>query len=150
MREKLDRSVARAELLRRIPLFAEIDGSQIQAIAAEMQEEGYLAGAFLIRQGEIGERFYLIESGRVEILVDRNGDAQVVAQRGPGEYVGEIALLLAIPRTASVRALTHVRALVLEKSAFERLAAQHLLASQGVQRETSRRMLNLRQATQAA
>ncbi|HSN78064.1 MAG TPA: cyclic nucleotide-binding domain-containing protein, partial [Anaerolineae bacterium] len=43
MREKLDRSVARAELLRRIPLFAEMDGSQIQLIAAEMQEEGYLA-----------------------------------------------------------------------------------------------------------
>jgi hypothetical protein len=39
---------------------------------------------------------------------------------------------------------------VLEKSAFERLAAQHLLASQGLRRETSRRMLNLRQATQAA
>ena len=150
MREKLDRSVARAELLRRIPLFAEMDGSQIQLIAAEMQEEGYLAGALLIRQGEVGDKFYLIESGRVEVLVDRNGEVQVVAQRGPGEYVGEIALLLSIPRTASVRALTHVRALVLEKSAFERLAAQHLLASQGLQRETSRRMLNLRQATQAA
>jgi putative peptide zinc metalloprotease protein len=150
MREKLDRSVARAELLRRIPLFAEMDGSQIQIIAAEMQEEGYLAGTFLIRQGEVGNKFYLIESGRVEVLADRNGEAQVVTQRGPGEYVGEIALLLSIPRTASVRALTHVRALVLEKSAFERLAAQHLLASQGLRRETSRRMLNLRQATQAA
>ena len=150
MREKLDRSVARAELLRRIPLFAEMDGSQIQLIAAEMQEEGYLAGALLIRQGEVGDKFYLIEAGRAEVLVDCNGEVQVVAQRGPGEYVGEIALLLSIPRTASVRALTHVRVLVLEKSAFERLAAQHLLTSQGLQRETSRRMLNLRQATQAA
>ena len=144
MREKLDRSVARAELLRRIPLFADMDGSQTQLIAAEMQEEGFLAGTLLIRQGEIGEKFYLIESGHVEILVDRSGEARVIAQRGPGEYVGEIALLLSIPRTASVRALTHVRALVLDRSAFERLIAQHLFANQGLQRETSRRMLSLR------
>ncbi len=144
MREKLDRSVARAELLRRIPLFAEMDGSQIQLIAAEMQEEGYLAGTFLMRQGEIGEKFYVIESGRVEVLVDRPGAAQVVAQRGPGEYVGEIALLLSVPRTASVRAVTHVRAFVLDKLGFERLVAQHLLAGQSLQRETSRRMLSLR------
>ncbi len=144
MREKLDRSVARAELLRRIPLFAEMDGSQIQLIAAEMREEGYLAGTFLIRQGEIGEKFYVIETGRVEVLVDRSGAAQVVAQRGPGEYVGEIALLLSVPRTASVRAQTHVRALVLDKPGFERLVAQHLLAGQSLQRETSRRMLSLR------
>ncbi len=126
-----------------------MDGSQIQLIAAEMQEEGYLAGATLIRQGEIGEKFYVIESGRVEVLADRDGAAQVVAQRGPGEYVGEIALLLSVPRTASVRALTHVRALVLDKSGFERLVAQHLLAGEGLQRETSRRMMRLRQAAQA-
>ncbi len=144
IREKLDQSVARAELLRRIPLFAEMDGSQLQLIAAEMQEEGYLAGTFLIRQGEIGEKFYVIESGRVEVLVERAGGAQAVAQRGPGEYVGEIALLLSVPRTASVRALTHARALVLNRASFERLVAQHLLAGQRLQQETSRRMMSLR------
>lgn len=150
MREKLDRSLARAELLRRIPLFAEMDGSQIQLIAAEMQEEGYLAGAYLIRQGEIGEKFYVIQSGRVEVLVDRGGETKMVAQRGAGEYVGEIALLLSVPRTASVRALTHVLALALEKSAFERLVAQHLLAGRGLHQEASRRMISVRQATEAA
>ena len=71
MRDKLDRSMARAELLRRIPLFAEMDGSHVQHIAAQMREEGYLAGAYLMRQGEIGETFYVIQSGRLEVLVER-------------------------------------------------------------------------------
>ncbi len=102
MRDKLDRSVTRAELLRRIPLFAEMDGSQIQHIAAQMREEGYLAGAYLMRQGEVGETFYVIQSGRVEVLAERAGETITVAQRGPGEYLGEIALLLSVPRTASV------------------------------------------------
>ena len=143
MRDKLDRSVARAELLRRIPLFAEMDGSQVQHIAALMREEGYLAGAYLMRQGEPGETFYVIQSGQVEVLLERAGETIAVAQRGPGEYLGEIALLLSVPRTASVRALTHVRTLALDKIDFDRLVADQLAVAQGLARESSRRMLDL-------
>ena len=143
MRGKLDRSVTRAELLRRIPLFAEMDGSQVQRIAAQIREEGYLAGAYLMRQGEIGETFYVIQSGRVEVLVERAGETVKVAQRGPGEYLGEIALLLSVPRTASVRALTHITTLALDKADFDRLVAEQLSVAQGLERESSRRMLDL-------
>lgn len=81
---------------------------------------------------------------RVEILVQRDGETWPIAQRGPGEYLGEIALLLAIPRTASVRALTHVRVLALDKSGFDRLVADQLAVAQGLERESSRRMHDLR------
>lgn len=150
LREKVDRSIARADLLRRIPLFAELDAQQIQLIAAQLQEEIYEPGAVIIRQGEIGETFHVIESGRVQVSVAQDGEEKVVAERGPGEYVGEIALLLQVPRTASVRALTPTRTLVLYKDDFDRLVAEHLYVSRGLEREMSRRMIDLRRVDPAA
>lgn len=133
-----------------MPLFATMSEAELALLASRLTPQRFRAGEAIIRQGEIGEKFYVIESGRVEVSVEHNGEQRVVAQRGPGEYVGEIALLLSVPRTASVRAVTHVRTLVLARPAFERLVAQHLLTSQRLQLETSRRMMRLRQAAQAA
>jgi CRP-like cAMP-binding protein len=142
-RSKLDRSLARAELLRRLPLFSELDGLQIQQLAAQLQEEHLEAGKVFIRQGEIGEVFYVIESGRVQVFVTENGQERVVVERGPGEYVGEIALLLEVPRTASVRTLESTRLLALSRQDFDRLVHTLLDVSQRLERETSRRMIDL-------
>jgi len=150
LRDTVDRSMARAELLRRVPLFADSDAHQIQLIAAQMREENYEPGDEIIRQGEAGGTFYVIESGRVQTVVRDDGGERVVAQRGPGEYVGEIALLMQVPRTATVRALTQVRVLALERDDFERLVAGHLYLSRGLEREASRRLMGLRLAASAA
>ncbi len=149
LREKVDNSIGRADLLRRMPLFAELDAQQIQLIAAQLQEEAYEPGAVIMRQGEVGETFYVIESGRVQVSVAQDGQEKVVAERGPGEYIGEIALLLEVPRTATVRALTPTRMLTLHKADFDRLVAEHLYVSRGLELETSRRMIDLRRATPA-
>jgi CRP-like cAMP-binding protein len=146
LRDTLDRSIARAELLRRVPLFADLDAHQVQLIAAQMREESYESGAVIIRQGEVGETFYVIESGQVETSIQQDGGERVVAQRGPGEYVGEIALLMQVPRTATVRALTPVHTLSLQRDDFDRLVAGHLYLSRGLEREASRRLMSLRQA----
>jgi len=150
LREKVDRSIARSDLLRRMPLFAELDALQIQLIAAQLREETYEPGSIIIHQGEIGETFYVIESGRVQVSVTRDDEERVIAERGPGEYVGEIALLLRMPRTATVRALTATRMLTLHKDDFDRLVVKHLYGSRGLERETSRRMIDLRRAAPAA
>jgi len=150
LREKVNRSIARADLLRRMPLFAELDALQIQLIAAQLREETYEPGAVIIRQGEIGETFYVIESGRVQVSVTQDEEERVIAERGPGEYVGEIALLLKVPRTATVRALTPTRMLTLHKDDFDQLVVKHLYVSRGLERETSRRMIDLRRATPVA
>jgi len=150
LREKVDRSIARADLLRRMPLFAELDALQIQLIAAQLRKETYEPGAVIIRQGEIGETFYVIESGRVQVSVTKDGEERVVAERGPGEYVGEIALLLKVPRTATVRALTPTRMLTLHRGDFDRLVVKHLYVSRGLERETSRRMIDLRRVAPGA
>jgi putative peptide zinc metalloprotease protein len=150
LRETVDRSLTRAELLRGVPLFDDLDAHQIQLIAAQMREERYEPGEAIIRQGEVGETFYVIESGRLETSVRQDGGERVVAQRGPGEYVGEIALLMQVPRTATVRALTAVQVLVLQREDFDRLVASHLYLGRGLEREASRRLMGLRYATQGA
>ncbi len=144
LRDSLDRSLARAELLRGVPLFADLDAHQLQLIAAEMREEEFGAGEVIIRQGEVGETFYVIESGRVQTVVQEDGGERVVAERGPGEFVGEIALLMQVPRTATVRTLTPVRTLVLDRDAFDRLVVKHLYVGRGLEREASRRLIGLR------
>jgi putative peptide zinc metalloprotease protein len=143
LREKVDRSIARADLLRRMPLFAELDAHQIQLIAAQLREEVYDPGAVIIRQGEIGETFYVIESGRVRVSVQEDGEEPVVAERGRGEYAGEIALLLDVPRTATVTAITAACVLTLHKCDFDRLVTEHLYVSRGLERDISRRMIDL-------
>ena len=86
----------------------------------------------------------------MQVSVVHDGEERVVAQRGPGEYVGEIALLLKVPRTATVRALTPTQMLTLHKDDFDRLVAEYLYVSRGLERETSRRMIDLRRAAPAA
>jgi len=129
LREKLDQSVARVDLLRKMPLFSDMDSQQIQLIASRLQEWEFEPGDTIIRQGEQGETFFVIETGQVEVSIEENGVQRVVSQRGPGEYVGEIALLLRVPRTATVRASLPTRMLVLHKDDFDQLVARHILIS---------------------
>jgi len=144
MRDKLDDSIANAELLRRIPIFSEMDGIQIQHIAAKLIEETIEAGEIVIRQDDIGDKFYVIKTGKVLVYVSVAGAEKVIAERGPGEYVGEVALLLDEPRSASVKTLTPVSFLTLERKDFNRLVTEHLYVSRGLERVSSRRMIDLR------
>lgn len=149
LREKLESSISRATLLRQIPLFADMDDASLHLIGAQMYEENYETGAVIIRQGDMGETFYVIESGRVQVLAATEHGERVVNERGPGEYLGEIALLLQTPRTATVRAMIPTRLLTLNKSDFDRLVVPQLYANRVLEQETSRRMLQLQRAVKA-
>jgi CRP-like cAMP-binding protein/Zn-dependent protease len=92
--------------------------------AAELLEHGEWAniapGQEVLRQGQVGDAFYAVQSGQVEVV----GDGKRVAVLGPGSYFGEVALLLDVPRTATVRAMTPVRAYRLDREGFDRLVRQ--------------------------
>lgn len=144
IQQKVDQSIQQAALLRSIPLFSEMDSVQIEHIGSKLEERHFEQGDFLIQQGEIGDTFYIIESGKVKVFISDDQGETTVAERGPGEYIGEIALLMDVQRTASVQAMTPVDAFVLYKVDFDDLVKNQLLLSRGLEREYTRRMIDLR------
>jgi MFS family permease len=94
--------VVQIALLRSLPLFAELPAPAIEGLAAALTPAEVPAGAVLIRQGEQGDAYYAIAAGQFDVL--QNG--RFLRRCGRGEGVGEIALLRAVPRTASVVAQT--------------------------------------------
>ncbi|MEA2667201.1 MAG: hypothetical protein QOJ33_135, partial [Chloroflexota bacterium] len=105
------RSLERA---RALALFAPLDGVVLERLAAAFRPVSLPAGSVIIREGEPGERFYLIDSG--EVSVQKNGAE--VARLGGGDYFGEISLLKQVPTTATVVASTDVEVLALDPDIF--------------------------------
>jgi len=142
---KIDRAAAKSALIRKMPLFSDFTPSQLRKILLKLKTEVFRKGALIIRQGEIGDKFYIIESGQVEVLLQSdNGGVRSVAKLGKGEYFGEIALLADVPRTASVAAASECALLVLSKEDFEDLIRREMMASESLERVSSRRLLELK------
>ncbi|HYN69291.1 MAG TPA: MFS transporter [Candidatus Eisenbacteria bacterium] len=106
--------VGRLALVRAIPMFAPLPALTLERLARRLVPVVAPAGTWIIRQGEAGDRFYVVESGQVEFSIDD----RVVRTDGAGASFGEIALLRDIPRTASVRAVTDVQMVALAREPF--------------------------------
>ena len=85
-------------LLRQVPMFRTLPLPSIEQLARGLEPVGVPAGAAVFAQGDVGDRYYVIETGEADVV----GDGRVVATLGPGEGFGEIALLRRTRRTASV------------------------------------------------
>ncbi|HEV8697268.1 MAG TPA: Dyp-type peroxidase [Candidatus Limnocylindrales bacterium] len=103
------------DLLRTVPLFQGLDASQLDRLAGLATEIRAADGEVLMRQGESGDEFFVVASGHV--VVEREG--QRLARLGPGEFLGEIALIDGRPRTATAIADGDTHLLVLGNSQFE-------------------------------
>jgi len=97
-------AVARAssELLKKVPLFAGLEGRELDQIASSMRERRFAVGDQLTKEGIGGAGFFVIEEGEGEVTVDGHVRGSV----GPGDYFGEIALLTGSERTATITAKT--------------------------------------------
>ena len=93
---------ATADMLKHVPLFADLDSRELQEIASSMQERRVAAGETVLQQGAGGAGFFVVEEGEADVTVD--GDSRGTI--GPGDYFGEIALLTGSDRTATVTART--------------------------------------------
>ena len=101
--QRLDAAVTPAPALRLLggtSIFRSLPPPELEQLARSMDRVQVEPGDVVIRQGQLGDRFYLIESGRVGVVVD----GLPRPPRGPGEFFGEIALLKNVPRSASVTA----------------------------------------------
>jgi MFS family permease len=105
---------AHLELLQRIPIFSPLPAPTLERLASELDTVIAPAGTPVIRQGDHGDRFYIVEAGGLRVSVDGSPGREL----GPGDSFGEIALLRDVPRTATVEAETDSRLLALERDAF--------------------------------
>ena len=111
---------AKIDLLKNVPLFAGCSKSELQRIASLADELDLADGATLIREGERGREFIVVASGTVRVT--RSG--KELRELGAGDFIGEIALVADVPRTATVTATSPVRLLVVTDRAFRGLLEQ--------------------------
>jgi CRP/FNR family cyclic AMP-dependent transcriptional regulator len=97
-------AVAKAspEMLKTVPLFADLDDRELQQIAASMRERRFTAGDTVTQEGAGGAGFFVVESGDADVSVEGTARGTI----GPGDYFGEIALLTGSDRTATITATT--------------------------------------------
>ena len=124
-----------AERLRLIPLFAELSDATLARLAHDFAAEHVPPDRVLVRQGDPGDRFYLIARGTVEVVrVDADGTERVLNVLYDGDYFGELALLEHGVRTASVRSRTACVVLSLGSQQFERLLTDESTIRESIQR----------------
>ena len=125
--ERRDQRDDYAELLRQISLFAGMDETEIDLVSANLVLERFGPGQIVIRQGEPGDRFYVVREGHIEVSqADKTGPARVVNSLNRGGYFGEMALLSNAPRNATCRATMRTELLSLRREDFRRLLGSDL------------------------
>ena len=114
---RVDRTVLAPEgleLLRAIAIFRPLPEPIIERLARALIPIDVAMGGVVITEGDVGDRFYAIESGTVAV----SKEGRWVADLGPGDFFGEIALLRDVPRTATVTASSELRLQALEREVF--------------------------------
>lgn len=109
---------ATAHELSRVSLLAGLPGETLAALARRMTREEFPAGAMIIREGEDDDRFYVVLSGIVAATTESLGPRRVLR---PGEYFGEVAAALGVPRTATIHAMSPVTVASCDRETFEEL-----------------------------
>jgi CRP-like cAMP-binding protein len=137
-------TLQRALLLREVPLFADLLPEDLAQIADIAREELFHSGEALVREGEKADSLFVLSEGEVQILKQDSGGQRLVATRGEGDFVGEMAIIEAAPRSATVRAVGDVRALVIDAESFEAILWERPDVTRALLRGVSRRMRELR------
>jgi hypothetical protein len=139
-------TIEKMMLLRQVPIFADLDADDLEELAAVVEERRIEAGKDLFREGDVGDAVYLIVKGKVRVFVG-GGDRpeRTLNEEGPGACIGEMAVLDAAPRSATVRAIERVRALRVPGEGFKRVMSERPEMSEAIVAELVRRMRGMMQ-----
>ena len=127
-------------LLREIPIFADLSPEDLELIATSAREEWYPQNTAIFHQGEEGNVMFVIVEGQLDVVRTLNGAEQVLAQRGPGDFVGEMAVIESAPRLATLRTQSDVRMLAIDGETFKGILRERPDVSFAVLRNISRRL----------
>jgi len=104
--------------------FARLEPEKMQAVAEKLIEQEFAPGDNIIAQGDKGENYYIIKTGRVAVLKkNKHAEEKLLAEIGEGDAFGEEALIRDLPRNATVRAIEKTSVLALSKTDFDRIMA---------------------------
>src|SRR5882724_2271963 len=107
------------DLLKQSPLFAELSDGDIDILARSTRMETYRTGQVILREGRVGAAFFVLLSGRVEVVKGMGtAESVVVATFRAGDFFGEIATMKHMTRSASVKALEETKCLVIRRLDF--------------------------------
>ena len=123
------------DLVDDVPMFARLSLAAKERLAARLVPIDVPAEATVLRAGDVGDRFYIVDSGSVRIALE-SGEKE----SGAGEYFGEIALLRDVPRTATVTAATATRLYALERADFLAAVTGHALAEEAAEEVVGERL----------
>jgi CRP/FNR family cyclic AMP-dependent transcriptional regulator len=136
----------KVEALRRAPLFEGLSKKELSQLARVSEDMEIPEGTALTKEGDIGHEFFVIVEG--ETQVKRKGRS--LGSRGAGDFIGEIALLEQVPRTATVTAKTPLRVFVLTSKDFHHLLEENPKVERKVLRALAKRVAELSKDPTAA
>jgi CRP-like cAMP-binding protein len=131
----------KVEALKRVPLFEGFSRKELAQLARLTEDLEVPAGKVLCKEGAAGREMFVLVEGEADVTAK----GRRVATRRSGEFVGEIAVVEEIPRTATVTAKTPLRLFVLTRPAFRRLVDEHPGMERKVLRTIARRLAELSQ-----
>ncbi|HEY4688278.1 MAG TPA: patatin-like phospholipase family protein [Anaerolineae bacterium] len=127
--------------LRRIPFFTDLPDDALDAIRRRLRIERHPRGVVLFKEGDWGDTMYLVQSGQLKVYSNVTGDERIFAYVGPGGFVGELALLLEQPRSATVSINIDAEVALLNKADLDDLLREHPAIAIHLGRELGRRLV---------
>jgi len=112
------RSFATSHELARVELLAGLPGQTLAQLAKRMERQEIAPGTVVIREGDLGDRFYVVFAGMLSVSQRDLGNRGVLR---PGDYFGEVALAMNMPRTATVTAITPAVVASCDRATFDEL-----------------------------
>ena len=137
--------VVQISLLRSMPLFAALPPPTLESLARALEPISVPAGVEVIREGERGDRFYVIVDGELDVI----RDGRIAATRGRGDGFGEIALMYDVPRTATVTTRTDSQLYALDRDVFLVAVTGHASAQLAARELAAERLSKLAEMDEA-
>ena len=139
------------ELLKRVPNLSKIEQARLKLLAFTSERVNYAEGQELCHQGDPGDAMYVILGGVADVLIDTDKGQIRVAEMKKNDFIGEIAILCDVPRTATLKAREPLSTLKISKDTFYRLVAEVPQMAIEIMRELAHRVEDtnkkLREAT---
>lgn len=110
-----------SKILRNLYVFRGLNGLQLAQFNKILRVQAVQAGERVVSEGEVGDRMFVVKSGRYRVLKGAPGREQVLAEIGEGQHFGEISLIDRQPRSASVEAVTEGELCVLARADVQRI-----------------------------